>query len=120
MTDWKKLNRFLQICLDIAEWYDSKGDEDHDFFGDEMTKAIGLGYKAMTGYLRTGVREVVEMQGELHSAKERRWYAESSERSMRDYLTEIFGDEEPETLSDEITAKIKAFVNGLLEEEVDE
>lgn len=120
MTDWKKLNRFLQICLDIAEWYDRKGEEDPNWHGGEMTKCIGLGYKAMTGYLRTGVAEVIKLQGELHSAKERRQYAESNERSMRDYLTEIFGDEEPETLSDEITAKIKAFVNGLLEEEVDE
>jgi hypothetical protein len=117
MKDWKKLNKFLQICLDIAEWYDNRGEEDRDWFGGEMTEGIGLGYKAMTGYLRTGVAEVIKLQGELHSAKERRWYAESSERNMRDYLTEIFGDEEPETLSNEITAKIKNAVHEILESE---
>jgi hypothetical protein len=117
MKDWKKLNKFLKICLDIAEWYDNRGEEDRNWFGGEMTEGIGLGYKSMTGYLRTGVAEVIKLQGELHSAKERRWYAESSERNMRDYLTEIFGDEEPETLSNEITAKIKNAVHEILESE---
>ena len=117
MEDWKKLNRFLQVCLDIAEWYDRKGDENHNFFGDEMTRAIGLGYKAMTGYLRTGVKKVIELQGKYHAANDKAHYAKSNEQDMRDFLIEIFGEEEPETLNDEIKAKIKNAVHEILESE---
>lgn len=117
MDDWKKLNRFLQICLDIAEWYDRKGEEERNFFGNEMTKSIGLGYKAMTGYLRTGVKEVIDIQSKYHTAQEKAYYAKSNEKDKRNFLIEIFGEEEPETLNDEIKAKIKNAVHEILKAE---
>lgn len=65
------LNRFLEICLDIAEYYDSKCEENNFFFEDDLTKATGLGCKALSGYLREGVKSVVELQGNYHTQKER-------------------------------------------------
>ena len=82
-----------------------------------MTKGIGLGYKAMTGYLRTGVKGVIELQGKYHAANDKAYYAKSNEQDMRDFLIEIFGEEEPETLNDEIKAKIKNAVHEILESE---
>lgn len=120
MEDWKRLNRFLQICLNIAEWYDNRGEEDRNWFGDEITKAIGLGYKAMTGYLRTGVKGVIELQSKYHAMNEEAYYARSNEQDMRDFLIEIFGEEEPETLNDEIKAKIKNAVYEILKAEEQE
>ena len=34
----------------------------------------------------------------------------------RDFLTDIFGDEEPETLNEEYKSRIRDFVQGLLKE----
>lgn len=117
MAEWKKLNRFLQLCLDIAERYDNKGDENHNWFGDDLTKDLGLGYRAMTGYLRNGVAEVIKLQGEIHSTRERIYFSKLDTDNMRSFLIDIFGDEEPESLNDEIKVKIRKAVHEILEAE---
>ena len=35
---------------------------------------------------------------------------------MRDFLTDIFGDEEPETLNEEYKKRIREFVQGILKD----
>ena len=116
MEDWKKLNRFLQICLDIAEWHDKRGDEDHYWYGGELVKDIGLGYKALTGYLREGVKIVINLQGKCHYAEERRWIAESSEQDKQEFMREVFGEDEPETWNDEIKDKFKKAAREIIDE----
>ena len=65
-----KLNRFVQICLDIAEYYDTMGEEADSVLEDKMLKELGLGYRALTGYLRNGVKEVIELEDNKHTLKE--------------------------------------------------
>lgn len=65
-----RLNRFLQICLDIAEYYDTKCEENDFCFNDDLIKDLGLGCKALSGYMRNGVKEVIELQANYHTQKE--------------------------------------------------
>ena len=116
MNEWKTLHRFLQICMDIAEWHDRKGEEDHYWFGGELSNGIGLGYKAMTGYLRAGVKEVINLQSKYHHAEERRWLAESNEKEKIEFVLDIFGEEDPETLNDEIKERVKKAVKEIIAE----
>lgn len=62
-----KLNRFMQICLDIAEYYDTIGEESDYVLEDKMLKELGLGYRALSGYLRAGVKEVIDLQDDYHT-----------------------------------------------------
>ena len=82
------LHRFLKICLDIAEYYDRKGEIDTDFLGDEMTDKIGLGYRALTGYIRKGVQEVISLEGNYHTVCYQRDY----EKSRREEVEEQTGE----------------------------
>lgn len=117
MEDWKKINRFLQICLDIAEWYDKKGEEDNGWQGDEMTGGIGLGYKAMTSYLRNGVQEVVKLQDKYHTTKERQRWAEASIKSKAEFLMELFGEEDPEEFSDKVKSRFRKAAREAIDEQ---
>ena len=62
-----KLNRFVQICLDIAEYYDTLGEKADSVLEDNMLKELGLGYRALSGYLRAGVKEVIDLQDDYHT-----------------------------------------------------
>lgn len=76
MTDKMLLNRFIKICLDIAEYYDTKGEENEHFLNDDMTRKLGLGYRALSGYMREGVKEIINLQGNYHTVKEQLHYAQ--------------------------------------------
>lgn len=65
-----RINRFLQICLDIAEYYDTKCEENDFCFNDDLIKDLGLGCKALSGYMRNGAKEVIELQANYHTRKE--------------------------------------------------
>ena len=56
------INKFLKVCLDIAEWVDDKSDADKNWLGGEICRDIGLGCRALSGYLRSGVKSVMELQ----------------------------------------------------------
>lgn len=63
------LHRFLAICLDIAEYYDTMGEKADSVLEDNMLKELGLGYRAFTGYLRQGVKEIIDLQNDFHGEK---------------------------------------------------
>lgn len=110
------INRLLKVCLDIAEWVDDKSDTDKNWYGGELCDDIGLGCRALSGYLRSGIRAVMELQEKYHRANERRNLAEISEKEMRDFLQDVFGDEEPHTINDKDKARIRDFVQNLMKE----
>ena len=77
---------------------------------------LGLGYLALSGYLRAGVKAIIDIQNDLANARADREYARISEQSMREFIVDIFVDEEPETLNDEYKKRIRDFVGELLKE----
>ena len=110
-TDY--LCKLAELSLKIANIVDRHG-ENRDFaFADE----IGLGYRALSQYLRQGVKAIIDIQEAYSNAKERTELAELSERDSRDFLKDIFGDEEVDSLNDEYKSKIRAFVSGLLDDD---
>lgn len=107
------LNNMLKICLNIADYYDNKGDTDKDFLNDELTKELGLGYRALTSYLRKGVQEVISLQMNYHSACEQRNIEKSIQESQKEYLLDVFGDEEPYSINDKDKQRIREFVQSI-------
>lgn len=110
------INNFLKIALNIADYYDNKGNNGEDFLNDEMTKEIGLGYRALTSYLRKGVQEVITLQSNYHSACEQRNYEKSLREGKEEFLLEVFGDEEPESINNKDKQRIKEFVQSIFAE----
>lgn len=106
------INKLVELSLRIANYVDEHGRNGDTDLGDEL----GLGYRTLSSYLRDGVKAIVEIQEDYQIAMERRELAEINEEEIRDFLTEIFGDEEPETLNDEYKRKIKEFVGTILNE----
>lgn len=110
------LNNMLKICLNIADYYDNKGDTDEDFLDDELTEELGLGYRALTNYLRKGVQEVISLQMNYHSACQQRNFEKSIQESQKEYLLDVFGDEEPYSINDKDKQRIKEFVQSIFAE----
>lgn len=108
-------NKLIEICLNIADYYDEKLKED-GFLDDEMTKFLGLGFRALTTYLRSGARDFIKLKSEYYRECERAKFARASEKEIREYVTNLFGDSEPETLSDEYQQRIKNCVQEILDE----
>ena len=106
------LARLSEICLQIASITDRKGESGDTTYCDEL----GLGYLALSGYLRAGVKAIIDIQNDLANARADREYAQMSEQSMREFIVDIFGDKEPETLNEEYKKQIREFVQGLLKE----
>lgn len=72
-----------------------------------------LGYRALSQYLRQGVKAIIDMQDAYANAKKEMNLATSSEQEARNFLKDIFGDEDIDSISDENKAKIKEFVSTL-------
>lgn len=116
----KELNRFIQILLDIADYYDNKLECEPDFRGDDMLNSIGLGYRALTRYLRFGIKEVLNFKSLYYDVRERESYYEFCCKSKEAFMQDIFGEEDAESLYPEEKAKIKAFVKSLFEGDSEE
>lgn len=107
------LNKLVDLSLQIANYVDNHGRN-----GDtELADKLNLGYRALSSYLRRGATAVINIQTDYQVAIEKREYAELSESEMKEFLEDIFGTEEPETLNDEYKHKIREFVAELLEDD---
>ena len=111
----RRLGRFLEICLKMAEINDRQAEE-NDRGDSDFNKTLGLGYLAFSGYMRDGVMRVISLQDTVTHLREKTRIAESSEESARDYLEEVFGDREPENINDKDKERIKAFVQSIFAE----
>lgn len=103
------INRFLAICLDVAEYYDRKGEKENHFItDDEMLKTLGLGYRAFSGYIRNGVSEVITLQGDLHTERERLHFSDSK----AELIDRIIPYLDPDLDSKEAIKKIRDIISG--------
>lgn len=107
------LTKLAELSLRMANIIDRNGENENFAFADE----VGLGYLALSGYLRAGAKAIADIQMDYSNAKSKQKLSESSESQMREFLTDIFGDEESETLNDEYKQKIRNFVKELLKSE---
>ena len=105
-----RITRFLQVSLDLANAAD-EGVEDHPYW-----EECNMGCRALSGYLRQGVKCVIDLQSDYYRQKENEKYARMSNDSARDFLKDIFGDRDIDSLNDELKTKLKNYVQHLYDE----
>ena len=88
-----KIYRFIQICLQLADIADQKKETP---FHDELS----MGCMAFSGYMRQGVKELIDLKQDYYRALLRKSLAEQSEKDARDFLQECFGDSEIDSIND--------------------
>ena len=104
--------RGIKVC---DEWKDIANFEnwvkEHPYF-----EELGLGYRALSGILRRGCKEIIDLQNSYHGAIESKNLAEIAEKDAHDILEEMFGDRELYTINDKDKERIKAFVRSIQDE----
>ena len=105
-----RITRFLQISLDLANAAD-EGSEDHPYWDE-----CNLGCRALSGYLRQGVKCVIDLQSECYRQQENAKFARMDQKSAEDFLQDIFGDRDIDLLNEELKTKLKAYVQQLFDE----
>ena len=111
------INRLIEICLDIADYYDKLARNDYK---DEMVDSIGLGVRSLPAYLREGVKAIITLQTDYYRTEEMEISYKEQYEEQKAFMIDIFGEEETESLYDEDKAKIKAFVATLCDEDKEE
>lgn len=111
MTE-NKIVRLIEIMLNLADIADEKQETPFD-------REMGLGYRAFTGYIRRGVKEIIDLKSKYYSACECEEYAKSNLRDNEEILERIFGRTDLEVYSDEEIARFKALADEI-QKEIDE
>lgn len=106
-------NKMLGIVLRIADIVDRHGEKGEECY---ILDELGYGYLALSGYLRDGVKSAIDIQDKYSSLKNRLNYTEESEKDARNFLEDIFGDRESDTLNDEHKEKIREFISNLFKD----
>lgn len=94
-----RMNRMLELCLNIANLIDEWGHEENPAVR-LITDELGLGYRALSTSLREGVKEAVDLQARYRGAIETADFAKCGEKYARDFLGDVFGDRDIDSLND--------------------
>ena len=107
----KRINKLLELCLRIADWNDRSVEEQGEYgFDSPLSKELGLGYLALSGYLREGVKEVINLQSALSDSRNKENIAKLGQESAEDFLEDIFGDRDIESINEKDKERVRAFV----------
>lgn len=107
----RTLGRFLEICLQMAEMNDREVEAQGEFgFDGTFNKPLGYGYLAFSGYMRGGVKAVIDLQEALSDARSKENLAKIGEKNAEDFLEDIFGDREISSINEKDKERIRAFV----------
>ena len=101
-----KINRFLEISLNSADLV-----ETFDIMN-PFTDGLGLGIRSYPGYIRQGVKEVIDLKQENMNLKDQLEFALDELEGYR----EIIPPDDLDYLTDENKEKIKEFFEKLLDE----
>lgn len=111
--------RLISIMIELAD----KIDDNPDFWNYTVNQTldIGLGSRALSGYLRSGAKDIITLQEKYQSAKERAYYSEFTANSCRETLEDIFGDTDAdEIILDEWKPLFRGLYKELCEKEMAE
>lgn len=113
---WRcEINNMLKICLNIADLIDEWGHE-QNLAERTVTDALGLGYRALSSYLRQGAKAVIDLQAKYRDAIERRDYAEMAKKGAEDFLADVFGDPDIDSINEEDKKRIRELCRQIAEE----
>ena len=105
-TTMEKINKLAEISLNLANYIDREGEKD---ISEPISNHLHMGYRALSRYLRDGVKACIDIQEMYAEAKSNEDNAKTGEKEARDFLFECFGDEEIDTINDEDKARIISF-----------
>lgn len=106
----KEINKLIWIMLDCASMAEAEQDP-------EICRLLKLGKFAFSRYIRSGIEEILHLQTMYADYKNQSEYRKELLNDKEVFMMDIFGEEEVESLNDELKGKIKAFVKDLLEKE---
>jgi len=81
-------------------------------FGD----GLHMGYRAFSGFLRGGVKEIIDLQNDFYGMAFKAEYAERDEKAARDFLQECFGDREIDSINEDDRKRIIFLCNKIRRE----
>lgn len=104
--DMKRINKLIKIMLDLA----NKAEENEETPFD----VDGLGCLAFAGYVRNGVKDIIDLQAKYSSVVESERLAKFELEENENLIDHIFGSENDISLfSDEEIDKIKSVVKEI-------
>jgi hypothetical protein len=110
MTNWSNgINKLIKIMLDLADISDEKQETPFD-------REMGLGYRAFTGYIRKGCKDIIDLQSKYYSAHEREEYAKMELKINEELLEKIFGRTDVDVYNNEEIARFKALADEIQKE----
>lgn len=99
MQHFRRLYRFMSICLQMADMADEKQESPFD-------NGLNMGCMAFSGYMRDGVKEIIDLKNDFYGTVFRAEYAERGEKDARDFLQECFGDREIDSINEDDRKRI--------------
>lgn len=110
MTDWcNGINNLIKIMLDLADIADEKQETPFD-------REMKLGYRAFTGYIREGIKQIIDLRRDYFSAKECEEYAKMCLKDNEEMLERIFGRTDLDVYTDEEIARFRALADEIQKE----
>lgn len=104
-----KAYRFISICLELADLADEK---EQTPFNDDLR----MGFRAFSGYMRSGVKELIDLKHDYYRAISSEKIAKESEEEARYFLQECFGDGDIDSINDADKERILALCNKIRQE----
>ena len=107
-----RIARLIEIMLNLADIADEKQETPFD-------REMGLGYRAFTGYIREGIKQIIDLRRDYFSAKECEEYAKTELKSNEELLERIFARTDLDVYNDDELARFKALADEI-QKEIDE
>ena len=106
---FRNLYRFVSICLQLADMAAEKQETPFD-------NSLHVGYRAFSGFMRGGVKEIIDLQNDYCGMVFKAEYAERDEKDARDFLQECFGDREIDSINEGDRERILSLCNKIRQE----
>ena len=105
---YQPINRLIETLLNIANLADEKQETPFD-------SELGLGYRAFSLHMRDGAREIIKLQDEYQSAKERANYLSEQLKEWESFSKNMFGRiDAVEVFTEEEKVELREKVNEIL------
>lgn len=110
---FRDLYRFIPLCLQLADLADAQGETP---FNDVLPNGLHMGYRTFSGFMRGGVKEIIDLQNDFYGMAFKAEYAERDEKAARDFLQECFGDREIDSINEDDRNRILFLCNKIRQE----
>ena len=108
-SHFRNIYQFVAICLKLADLADEKQESPFD-------DGLHMGYRAFSGYMRGGAKELIDLQNDYYGMKSDAEIAKKSEEEARDFLEKCFADRYIDDINEEDRDRILFLCNKIRRE----